>query len=87
MLKKKNRKLDSDSDIVMYIIVNAQLNMSKGKIASQVAHSACSVVMYLTKNPTSIFREWNKCGSAKIILRSIEQDMWEVIHRYNNIYD
>lgn len=75
---------NDDDDIVMYILINNDLNMSKGKIASQVAHSACNIVHYLTKNSNNIFEKWMKNSSTKIVLKSNKKDMNELIQIYRN---
>lgn len=73
-----------NDDIVMYIIVNSDLNMSRGKIASQVAHSACDVVLYLANHNDSRFKEWRHTGNTKIILKSNTKLMEEIINQYKN---
>ncbi len=83
-MNKKREKNNQDDDIVMYILVNNNLNMSRGKLASQVAHSACNVVSYLVKNPTAIYREWLRTGSAKIVLKSDFNQMEPLTYLFNN---
>ena len=83
-MNKKREKHSSNNDIVMYILVNNNLNMSKGKLASQVAHSACNVVSYMVKNPTPTYREWLRTGAAKIVLRSDVNEMESLTSLFNN---
>ena len=83
-MNKKRESENLDNDIVMYILVNNDLNMLKGKIASQACHSACSVVSYLTKYPTYEYKEWNRNGSTKIVLRCNQDKMEYLIGAYKN---
>jgi|688.fasta_scaffold129829_2 arginase/peptidyl-tRNA hydrolase len=71
------------TDIKLYILVNTDLNMSSGKIGAQVAHSACRVVEYLTRNPTDIYNMW-KLTNAKIVLGCNTQILRELISKYND---
>ncbi len=75
------------NDLVMYILVNNNLQMGKVKIASHMANSACSVVNYLTKYPTANFQNWMKNDQTKIVLKSHETQMLDVINRYANPQD
>lgn len=73
-----------NNEVIMYILVNMDLPMEKGKIASQVAHSACDVVKYLTLHPNCIYKEWNKTGKTKIVLKSNYKQMSELIENYKD---
>ena len=83
-MNKKYEKCNTSDDIVMYILVNNNLSMNKGKLASQVAHSACSVVSYLVKNPTTVYKEWLRTGATKIVLRSDFNTMGSLTYLFNN---
>jgi len=81
----KSRELSSiDNDIVMYILVNMDLGMYKGKIASQVAHSACEVERYLVNHATQLYREWSRTGYTKIVLKSNLKEMEHMTYMFNN---
>jgi len=48
------------------IVVRRDLNMSPGKLASQVAHAACFALL---KDPDSdVMRRWSTTGLTKVVL-------------------
>lgn len=53
-------------ELVQYIIVNTSLNMTKGKIAAQVAHASVSA---LDKVDEKIIKNWKNNGMKKIVLK------------------
>ncbi len=63
----------------MYIFVNEDLKMSKGKIASQVGHVVLMMVEHVLNNKKSEefikYKEWKMNGQPKIILKATEQDL------------
>lgn len=68
----------SERDIVMYIVVRTDLNMSRGKIAAQVAHAAVSCynadsVRALFGN-TSHGGDWYKDFNQKKIVLAVESE-------------
>ncbi len=69
-MNKKKESLSLDNNLIMYILVNNNLNMGKGKITVQVPHSACNITNYLTKYPTNKYKKWLQTGMTKIVLRS-----------------
>lgn len=76
------------TDLVIYILVNEDLKMTKGKTASQVAHIACDLTNYYLLNATKSEREsfklYKKSGQPKIILKSSTKEMMELINEYPN---
>lgn len=64
-------------EYVMYILVNNDLKMSKGKTASQCMHSACSATRVLerTNKKCSQYIQWIKEGEAKIVVKATEKEM------------
>lgn len=62
-----------DDDVVMYIVVRTDLNMSRGKIAAQVGHAAVSC--YNQSSVRTLFNrndkrgeDWYKNNQVKIVL-------------------
>ena len=76
------------NDLVMYIIVNEDLKMTKGKTASQVAHIACDLTNYYlltaTKSERDNYKLYKKTGQPKIILKSSTKEMMELLNEYPN---
>lgn len=81
----------------MYILVNSDLNMSPGKIASQVAHITQLITDEIVRSgyesrkvPDSYFKymKWCKCPT-KIILKANTSQLKELIrtHRARYIID
>ena len=61
------------------IIVNNDLKMSKGKIASQVAHASLEAYLHSSREIQDL---WRKTGAKKIVLKASES---EIIEIYKNI--
>lgn len=73
-----------DKSIAMYIFINSDLQMTKGKAVAQ----ACHVVEQITekiihgmyagiKNPA--YTQWKRSGRAKIVLRATQAQLDELI--------
>ncbi len=67
-----------DFEPVMYLFVNQTLNMGKGKIAGQVAHSACKLVEKLVKDPTSAYLDWSENLHKKVVLKATEEQLLQL---------
>ncbi|QKF94417.1 peptidyl-tRNA hydrolase PTH2 [Fadolivirus algeromassiliense] len=86
-----NKKLDElkekshENESVMYIIVNSDLKMKDGKIAGQCCHSACRITRILEKlnEYPQAYLHWINNFEPKIILKSTQKDMEEIIQNYN----
>lgn len=75
---------NQNDECVMYILVNSDIKMGKGKIASQACHSACHVTRILERLRTkdTDYTTWIKEGEPKIVLKSTYQDMMNLIDVY-----
>lgn len=71
-------------EYVMYILINNELKMQKGKIAAQACHSACNVTRILERQrpKDTRYNKWIKTGEAKIVLKSTYQEMVDLIEQY-----
>ena len=67
----------------IYIIVNESLNMSKGKIASQVAHGILEVHRFLLTNNID-HNSWLKNGEKIVILKTSQKTMEELVFEYDD---
>jgi PTH2 family peptidyl-tRNA hydrolase len=72
------------SNPVMYLIINNDLNMGKGKIAAQVAHVVELIIEELVRAELSSTKKksfledynlWKKTGRAKIVLKATEEEI------------
>jgi peptidyl-tRNA hydrolase, PTH2 family len=80
---------------VMYIVINHDLKMGKGKIAAQAAHSACKVIEKFERcifgsckgGDWSIlhYYQWKVGSYTKIVLRATEEQMKQLIEKYPGI--
>ncbi len=84
---KMKPKEDPKDEYVMYILVNRDLKMGQGKVASQCCHSACKVVQYHESQYKGLmhsYLEWTYGLYAKIVLKSDEKTMKECIEKYSD---
>jgi PTH2 family peptidyl-tRNA hydrolase len=85
------------SEYTMYIIINNDINMTKGKIASQVGHAVQDIIenlldsYYVSKKCTEKYNNYKKwkTGCKKIILKANHNDLINLIKNYDcvPIYD
>lgn len=73
-----------EDELAMYIIINNDLGMGKGKMVSQGAHAACDTVIHLEqmcyeqrKIPDVCvrYKKWYKTGQAKIVCKATQQEL------------
>lgn len=71
--------------MTMYIIVNSDLSMGRGKIASQCCHAACEVTRILERNSKKCpeYRSWLKDGETKVVLRATEKEITKLLDEYH----
>jgi PTH2 family peptidyl-tRNA hydrolase len=96
MEKDSINKLDISEQLYMYVLVNNDLGMGKGKIAGQVGH----VVGLLTEEIIRKSYEsrkgahdcyhrymiWKNTGHAKIILKATQEQILSLIGQPESIY-
>ncbi len=85
-------------DIAMYIFINNDLHMEKGKIAGQCSHATQHIIEeiifqhYNCKKEESLqikddYINWKKHhGSAKIVLKATQSDLEELMNLPNSTY-
>ena len=80
------------SGLVMYILVNNDLQMGKGKIAAQVGHVVQQIIediiikKYESKKILNICKDydgWKNSGCAKIILKATKEQL-EILKNMDN---
>jgi PTH2 family peptidyl-tRNA hydrolase len=69
--------MDKDEEVVMYIIVNSDLKMGKGKIAAQVGHIVQRIVMSCIRLDSSIEKQkrWFYLGAKEQTLKRLARDI------------
>lgn len=75
---------EDDFDVAMYIVVNSDLSMGRGKVAGQCCHSACEAVKILERNcrGDEIYRRWDRGATTKIVLRATEKEMLKLLDEF-----
>lgn len=71
----------------IYLIVNSDLQMSIGKIASQTAHGMQYIMEYYLKHDDKYkeYCDYKTHGSTKIILKASEKKLLELYNKYSNL--
>ncbi|RXT07146.1 aminoacyl-tRNA hydrolase [Ammoniphilus sp. CFH 90114] len=74
--------MNPSQELVQYYVVNEDLSMSKGKIASQVAHAATIMTLHCLINREqyhNVFESWLKIGQKKVVLGAAEKQLHQLI--------
>jgi PTH2 family peptidyl-tRNA hydrolase len=85
------------NSLYMYILVNNDVKMGKGKIAGQVGHVVGLITeeivhnYYVERTDSTIeaynrYLSWKKKGHAKIILKATEEEMVSLIQEKECVY-
>lgn len=86
-LKEISQDSAHDNEYVMYILVNKDLKMGKGKIASQSCHSVSRMTRVLERagtidKPDYSYEQWLKNGEPKVVLKASQEEMLELVKKY-----
>lgn len=77
----------SDLNQMMYIVVNSDLQMSKGKAIAQCCHCVCDVVRRLENQKTENYRVWMKEGQKKVVVKATQKQLEALLDEYvNNVF-
>jgi len=80
--KEETKGLNKER-IVMYLFVNNDLKMGKGKIAGQVGHAVQHLIQHLVVSPTPEYIEWTRGGlSTKIVCKATQEQLGELITKW-----
>lgn len=83
-----------EEDYKMYILVNDDLKMGKGKIGSQIGHVVGEITERIIRNSyesSSVnqiyinYQKWKKTGHGKIILKATQQQILDLIDEPNTV--
>lgn len=85
----KNHNIDHDTEVIMYIIINNDLKMGKGKIAGQACHSVARIIRILENMKNTLHRNnymnWCKNYEPKIVLKATQEQIEDLIEKYSDI--
>lgn len=80
-------KSDKSDELAMYIILNNDLHMGKGKLVSQGSHVVSKITRNLEKmcndkpksDQVTKYKKWLKNGEAKIVLKATTLQLEELL--------
>jgi PTH2 family peptidyl-tRNA hydrolase len=77
----KSAKSAKSNEFTSYIIVNNDLHMSKGKIASQSAHAILNVYRFMANNSINKV-QWEQTGEKIIVLKASYNEIKQILSDY-----
>jgi peptidyl-tRNA hydrolase, PTH2 family len=87
--------MSSQDDYTLYVIVNNDLSMGKGKIAAQVGHVIEKIIErilntpYVNQNNKNLidnYKIYSKTGNKKIILKGTQKDLEELCNERDAVH-
>lgn len=72
-----------NNELTSYLIINSDLNMSKGKIASQSAHAILNVYRFIKSNNIQI-KNWESVGEKIVVLKTTQSNLIQILDEYQN---
>lgn len=85
--------MDSSNELIMYFIVNKDLNMSAGKTAAQVAHTLTEYFHHMLENygknryEINKYFNWHNTDQKKIVLKAKQSVLEKLENNYWSIRD
>ena len=70
------------NELRMYILVNASVKMSAGKMAAQTGHAISAVTERMVSAYQSDWGKYKHGGHPKIVLKAPEEEMIKLLDRY-----
>lgn len=83
--KHETKDIVSEYETAMYLFVNNDLGMGKGKIAGQVGHAVQHLMKTLIRFPTPAYIEWDNALSRKIVLKATQKELEELIDKWSKV--
>lgn len=68
----------------MYIVVNSDLDMRKGKLCAQVGHAVAAWTRRLEARPTEAYAQWVQNMEPKIVLKADQKTMDQLCAKYSD---
>lgn len=87
----RKNKMDADTSIKMYIVVNNSLKMGKGKIAGQVGHAVAGITRRMERQvkcsfaQLEVYNNWVENNEAKIVLKADEEVLDTLRAKYSSV--
>lgn len=76
--------MDTNDEVVMYLVFRADLNLPKGKIAAQAGHAVQLVIREVENaaeiNSNALLHEWEKGSYTKIALKVADEASLRALH-------
>jgi peptidyl-tRNA hydrolase, PTH2 family len=76
----------SDQELRMYIVVNTDAGMGKGKAAAQVGHAVMNVTEHLLTTNKPLYHKYKRNGMPKIVLKANQNVMNQLEFNYPNAF-
>lgn len=76
--------VSNENEYVMYILVNQDLSMGKGKIVAQCCHSVTRMIKTLEYKKLECYTNWLNNHEPKIVLKASEKELLYCIENYSN---
>ena len=68
--------------LVLYVMVNQDLKMGKGKIAGQVGHAVEEAILHMLKFQPALYNQYHFSHRRKVVLKSNEAEMKSMLEKY-----
>jgi PTH2 family peptidyl-tRNA hydrolase len=82
--------MNSEEDYTMYILVNNDLQMGKGKLGAQIGHAVEMITTAVHKMNNreyiEIYKKYLQSGSKKIVLKASKEDLEMYINDRDSVY-
>jgi peptidyl-tRNA hydrolase len=81
-----NGVFDHEDDVIMYVLINDDIEMNKKQLIGQCSNSIIKVVRYNEKkyNTDIKYNDWTLTNETKIFLKAKQSDLLYTINNYSD---